>query len=178
VVSVLPSLLLTRLGRDPVWVTGVLLVAQVSVMAGFGVTGALSQRWGRRTTLTRGAALAGTAGLGLYAVTVTAPVSGPALAALVVATETTVLAVWGVVTSYCNERFATGVRATGFGFAYSISVVPASFYFLYLDGLEHVMPGHLTQLVLLAIGSCLAVVGASWGPETRDVDLASVEAVT
>ena len=62
--------------QDPVWVTGVLLIAQVTVMAGFGINGALSQKWGRRTTLT---------------------------------------AVWGVVTSFCGERFATGIRATGSG---------------------------------------------------------------
>lgn len=136
----------------------------------------ISQRVGRRRALALGAAWSGTAGFACYVLTLTLPVAGWLLAVLVVATEVTTLAVWGVVTSYVNERFATAVRATGFGMAYSLALVPASFYAFYLTGLARVMPERLTQLVLLGVGSLMAFGGAWWGPETRDVDLAAVGA--
>jgi hypothetical protein len=114
----------------------------------------------------------------VYAVIVTAPLPGWLLAVGVVATEVLVLAVWGAAIAYVTERFATTVRASGFGLGYSLAVVPASFYAFYLDALAHVMPVHLTQLVLLAAGGTLAVLGALLGPETRHLDLADTSAVT
>jgi MFS family permease len=173
VVSVLPLRLLTSLDRSPTWVTAVLLVAQLAVAAGFVAVGVASQRSGRRVTLIRGALVSGTAGLACYLAVMTVPMPGWLLAAAVMVTEAVTLAVWGVVTSYCNERFATRVRATGFGTAYSLALIPAGLYPLYLTGLGWVLPTQTTQLVLLAAGSVLAVVGAAWGPETRDVDLAA-----
>jgi MFS family permease len=178
VVSVLPQRLLAHLGQSPVWVTAVLLVAQPFVIGGFVVTGMLGQRIGRRPALVAAAGLPTVMAVPLYAVTMTAPVSGWSLALLVIATEVTTLAVWGAVTSYVNERFATAVRATGFGVAYSLALVPASFYAFYLAGLAHMMPEGLTQLVLLGLGSLLGAVGAWCGPETRDVDLATVGTTT
>lgn len=171
VVSVLPALLLHHLDRPAPWVTGVLMVAQLGLALAFVEAGLMSQRWGRRKVLIAGAALSGTAGMGVYAVTVTVPMPATMLMILVVATEMIVLGVWGVATSYCNERFATAVRASGFGLAYSLALVPASFYAFYLAALENLLPGHVTQLVLLGVGSVLAVWGALLGPETRDVDL-------
>ncbi len=178
VVSVLPALLLHQLERPAPWVTGVLLVAQLGLVLAFVSAGVLSQRWGRRRVLIAGATLSGTVGLGVYAVTVTVPMPVPLLAILVVATEMVVLGVWGVATSYCNERFATAVRASGFGLAYSLALVPASFYAFYLSALERFVPSHVTQLVLLAVGSVLAVLGALLGPETRDVDLGRLPSAT
>ena len=87
-------------------------------------------------------------------------------AALVVLTQVLVLSVWGVVTSYCTSRFATAVRASGFGVAYSVGLIPASFFALYLAALSEVMPGRYAQLVLLAVGATLTVVAARSGPGT------------
>lgn len=176
VVSVLPQRLLAHLGQSPVWVTTVLLAAQPVVIGGFVAAGMTSQKVGRRRALALGATVSGTAGFTCYVLTLTLPVAGWLLAVLVVATEVTTLAVWGIVTSYVNERFATSVRATGFGMAYSLALVPASFYAFYLTWLTRLMPERLTQLVLLGVGSLMALGGAWWGPETRDVDLASVGA--
>jgi MFS family permease len=178
VISVLPVLLLTELERPAVWVTGVLMLAQVALIGAFLAAGAAGQRWGRRRTLAAGAGVSATAGLVVYAVIVTAPLPGWLLAVGVVATEVLVLAVWGAAIAYVTERFATTVRASGFGLGYSLAVVPASFYAFYLDALAHVMPVNLTQLVLLAAGGTLAVLGALLGPETRHLDLADTSAVT
>jgi hypothetical protein len=86
-------------------------------------------------------------------------------------TQVLVLAVWGVVTSYCAERFVTAVRSSGFGIAYSFAVLPASFYVVYLGLLDNVMPHRYTQLVLLALGVTMTVAGALLGPETVRTDL-------
>ncbi len=70
-----------------------------------------SQKVGRRRALALGATVSGTACFTCYVLTLTLPVAGWPLAILGVATEVTTLAVWGLVTSYINEQFATKVRA-------------------------------------------------------------------
>jgi len=80
-----------------------------------------------------------------------------------------VVSCWGVITTYINERFHTGIRASGFGLGYSLAVVIPSFYAFYQSWLSHVMPSKYTALVLLVIGGVLISVGAAIGPETRDV---------
>jgi MFS family permease len=172
VVSIMPRLLATALHQSDSWITVVLMCAQVAVLGGFVLTGAISQQLGRRRTLVGGALVSGTAGLGLYFWMVAAGHRPWVLAILAVLTQTVVLGVWGVVTSYCNERFDTGVRASGFGTAYSLALVPAGFYGAYLGGLSTIMPTEYTQLVLLAVGALLAMVGAALGPETVWRDLA------
>jgi MFS family permease len=172
VVTVMPRLLTTDLGRSDTWTTAVLLVSQLCVFCAFVATGAASQVWGRRRTLVVGAVASGTVGMAAY-VLVLATGAGPwALAGLVVGTQVVVLAVWGTVTSYCTERFATAVRCSGFGIAYSLAVLPASFYAVYMAALDDLIPYRYTQLVLLGAGAVLTVAGALIGPETADLDLA------
>lgn len=78
--------------------------------------------------------------------------------------------VWGLATVYINERFHTGVRASGFGIGYSLAVIPPAFYAYYQAGLANIMPFKFTPLPLLVIGALLILIGAAWGPETKDVD--------
>ena len=172
VVSVMPRLLTSDLGWSSRWVTAVLLAAQPAVFAAFAVVGAVSQVVGRRTVLVAGSATAGTLGLALYYVLASTPRSAAVTALLAVAVQVIVLGVWGVVTSYCNERFDTPVRSSGFGLGYSLAVLPASFYAFYLAGLDLFLPYGLTQLVLLALGAVLTLSGALMGPETASRDLA------
>ena len=78
---------------------------------------------------------------------------------------------WGMITAYINERFHTGVRASGFGLGYSLAVVLPSFYAGYQSLLGNVMNPAYTPLPLLAIGGVLITIGGAIGPETRDVDI-------
>jgi hypothetical protein len=78
---------------------------------------------------------------------------------------------WGAASSYCNERFPTAVRSSGFGIGYSVSLVLPSLAPLYVAGLGRVMPFEYTPLVLLVVGAALMAVGALRGPETAAVDL-------
>jgi hypothetical protein len=80
--------------------------------------------------------------------------------------------VWGLATVYIIERFQIGVRASGFGLGYSLAVIPPAFYAYYQVGLATFMPFKFTPLPLLVIGSMLILIGALWGPETKDVDFA------
>ena len=165
-------MLTTVLGWSATQVTGVLLVAQLGVFAGFVATGTWGQSHGRRRALVARAGVSATVGLGVYGAVLSGRLTGMSLVVAVVAAEVLILAVWGVVTSYCTERFITAVRASGFGIGYSLALVPASFYVYYLAGLDALMPYRYTPLVLLAVGGLLAVAGALSGPETRDTDLA------
>ncbi len=171
VVSIMPRLLRVDLGRPDVWVTAVLMVAQLLVLVGFVVTGVTSEIVGRRRTLVVAASMSGTVGLFAYYLLVAGPHTAWTAGLLAIATQVVVLAVWGVVTSYCTERFVTAVRSSGFGIAYSFAVLPASFYVVYLGLLDNVMPHRYTQLVLLALGVTLTVTGALLGPETVRTDL-------
>jgi hypothetical protein len=81
---------------------------------------------------------------------------------------------WAMITAYINERFATGIRASGFGLGYSLAVVIPSFYAFYQGLLGHVMSATYTALPLLVIGGLLITIGGAMGPETRDVDLGDV----
>jgi hypothetical protein len=96
---------------------------------------------------------------------------------MVTAIAVLVVSVWGLATVYINERFKTGVRATGFGLGYSLAVVIPSFYAFFQSGLATFMPLEYTALPLLVIGSILITVGGAMGPETKDVDFAAAPAV-
>jgi hypothetical protein len=89
-----------------------------------------------------------------------------------------VISNWGLATSYINERFQTGIRATGFGLGYSLAVIIPSFYSYYQVGLASIMPFDYTVLPLLVIGGLLLAVGAMLGPETKDVDFQGTPKVT
>ncbi len=84
-----------------------------------------------------------------------------------------VVSPFGLTIAYVNERFHVGVRASGYGLAYSLAVVIPSFYAFYQAGLATFMPFEYTVLVLLVVGGLLIVIGAAWGPETKDVDFSA-----
>ena len=77
--------------------------------------------------------------------------------------------------AYVSERFHVGVRASGYGLAYSLAVVLPSFYAFYQAGMSVFMPFEYTMLALLVIGAILIAVGAAWGPETKDVEFTAKE---
>lgn len=165
VVTIMPRLLATELGHSHLWITTTLLGAQVLVFIGFAAAGVVSQMVGPTKVLTGGAAIAGTVGLLTYYLLLATPHRPLTDVALVVLTQVLVLSVWGVVTSYCTGRFTTAVRASGFGVAYSVGLIPASFFALYLAALSEVMPSRYTQLVLLAVGAVLTIAAARARPD-------------
>jgi MFS family permease len=171
VVSFMPRVLLTGYDTTATAVTWALLAANVALFATFIVVGLVSQLAGRRTMLLLGAATAVVLGLPLYAVVAAGTVSPTAAFLLAAAVHVLVVGPWGAASSYCNERFPTAVRSSGFGIGYSVSLVLPSLAPLYVAGLGRVMPFEYTPLVLLVVGAALMAVGALRGPETAAVDL-------
>ena len=74
-------------------------------------------------------------------------------------------------TSYISERFPTPVRASGYGVGYSAAAIIPAFSSFYMLGLKQMgMPYEYTQLVILALGGLLLMIGVLIGPETKHVE--------
>jgi MFS family permease len=169
VLSTLPSVLIQQKKLPATDVTTGLLIANVFLAFGYLAAGLLSQRFGRRLMFILFGVCSATVSPILYILLVN---STGLMTALVLATVVTVLviSVWGFVTTYITERFHTGVRASGYGVGYSLAVILPALYAYYMLGLGTFMPYKYTQIVLLALGGVLTVVGAVIGPETKDLE--------
>ncbi|NUR86535.1 MAG: MFS transporter [Nonomuraea sp.] len=171
--AVLPGLMKSRAGLGPNEVTLTLVVANALVILVYLGAGVLSQRIGRKPLLLAGGVVCALLVPVPYAMVASGNIhSYPAVAALVVVITLLISIPWGCLTTYLNERFHVGVRASGYGLGYSLGMVVPAFYAFYQAGLSSFMPLHYTALVLLCLGGLLTVLGAALGPETRDVDMA------
>jgi MFS family permease len=171
--AMLPGLLTSELKLSPTNLTITLVIAYVILAAAYIAAGVIGQRIGRRLFLIAASVIMATVGTFLYYVLVgTAPQNLFAVIVLVTIVTVLITWVWALATVYINERFHTGVRASGFGIGYSLAVIPPAFYAFYQSGLASFMPFKYTPLPLLVIGALLILIGAVWGPETKDVDFA------
>ena len=169
--AMLPPLLTSELGLDGTRLTLTLVIAFLVLAAAYMAAGVISQRIGRRLFLIVASVIMATVGTFLYYVIVaTTPQNLFVVIALVTAVVVVVTWVWGLATVYIIERFHIGVRASGFGLGYSLAVILPAFYAFYQAGLANFMPFKYTPLPLLVIGALLILIGAVWGPETKDVD--------
>jgi MFS family permease len=180
VAAILPGLLGSQVGLSQTNTTITLVVSNVVLVGGYIASGVISQRVGRRSFLIVYGLIAAVAGTFLYYLLLSAPPQNLFLVILLTTAITLlVVSCWGISTAYINERFRTGIRASAFGIGYSLAVVLPSLYAYYQAGLAAFMTLEYTVLVLLAVGSLLMVVGAVWGPETKDVDFSEdVEAAS
>ena len=176
--SALPALLSTVIGLPSATVNTGLLVANVFLVGGYLGLALLGQRFGRRrmlllsgmwTALVAPFVYAGMVWQGMRA----AAGAGAVVWVMVLATIVLVLTLspWGIISTYLMERFATGVRASGYGIGYSLGVLIPGFYAFYLLGLKSLMPYAYTPIVLIVVGGVLTVVGSLLGPETRNVEI-------
>ena len=170
----LPTTILDdTLGLSHDQLTTTLLIAYTCLAFSYIGAGVMAQKFGRRRFFIVNGSLIAVIGSALLALIVAGTLHSLAAIVLVVCIfAILVTAPWGVVLSYINERFTTDVRASGFGLAFSASVIIPSFYAFFMDWLGNIMPYHFTPVVLLAIGAILGTLGAAAGPDTRHVDLA------
>jgi MFS family permease len=177
VTLVLPTTVLRNiLGLGGFQVTLTLLISYVVLFGSYIVSGVISQKIGRRTfflILGPSIVIVG-AGL-LYALLNAKSLPLALIIILVIVFATIVTAPWGAIVTYINERFATEVRASGFGLGFSASVIIPSFYAFYMNWLGVLMPYNMTIIALLIIGGILGTVGAFLGPETKDVDFNNMD---
>ncbi|MEX3959780.1 MFS transporter [Trinickia sp. EG282A] len=166
------GVLLKTLHLTAFQMTATLMISYTVLCFGYVGAGVLGQRIGRRTMLSLIGGLTCTIGaLLLYLLIGAAGRSLPIVVLLVCGLAIVVSSAWAVIVTYINERFATGVRATGFGVGYSLSVIVPSFYAFYMSWLGSVMPLQYAPVALLCIGGVIACFGALLGPETKDVEL-------
>jgi MFS family permease len=169
--AMLPGLLTSELELSGTQLTITLVIAYLILAAAYIAAGVTSQRIGRRLFLIAASVVMATVGTFLYYLLVgTTPQNLFLVIVLVTIITVLVTWVWALATVYINERFRTGVRASGFGIGYSLAVIPPAFYAFYQAGLANFMPFKFTPLPLLVIGALLILIGAVWGPETKDVD--------
>lgn len=176
--AVLPDQLTSVVGLSANRQTVVVLVANLILAGGYVAAGMISQRTGRRPFFMVFGGVAAVFGTIVYAGIMNLTSDSFALVlVLTILANLLVVSCWGVVTTYINEAFHTGVRASGYGLGYSVAVIIPSFYAFYQSWLGHVMPSRYTALVLLVLGAILITVGAAMGPETRDVVIRPDDAV-
>lgn len=169
--AIMPGLLVKRLHITGTHLTFMLVAAYVILAGSYILGGIISQRIGRRAYLMASSAASAVLGTFFYYQLLNAT-PGDIFSVGLLATITTVLVVspGALGTVYINERFQTGVRASGFGLGYSLAIVLPAFYVFYQAGLANFMPFDHTVLVLGAVGAIMIFIGAAWGPETKDVD--------
>ena len=94
-------------------------------------------------------------------------------AAMLAATlQVITVAAYGPVAAYLSERFPVQVRSTGYGSAYSLSLVTPALYPFYLPLLEPSAGRTGSVLILIVLGGFLMVVGAALGPALGPRDVA------
>ena len=173
--AVMPGLLATQMGVRGISLTFALVIAYLVLAVVYVIGGVISQRVGRRTYLMGASIVAAVLGTSFYYLLLNTPPGNlPLVTLLTTITTVFVVAPGALGTVYINERFQTGVRASGFGLGYSLAIILPAFYVFYQAGLAHFMPFKYTVLVLVVIGAASIFVGAAWGPETKDVDFAPV----
>lgn len=149
-------------------VMGAASIAQALVMV---LAGHLSSLVGRRLLFVVWGAVAGLLGPVLWWAAVTAPTL--AVAALLAALlQVATVSAYGPVAAYLSERFPTAIRSTGYGSAYSLSLVLPALYPFYVPALEPLLSRHATVMGMVALGGLLVVVGALLGPRLspREID--------
>ena len=172
--AVMPGLLVTQMGVRGPNLTFVLVIAYVVLAVVYIIGGAVSQRIGRRTYLMVMSALSAVFGTYFYYRLInTAPGNFSTILWLTTLTTVLVVAPGALSTVYINERFRTGVRASGFGLGYSLAIILPAFYVFYQAALANFMPAKYTVLVLVVVGALLIFLGAALGPETKDADFSS-----
>ncbi len=88
---------------------------------------------------------------------------------LVVALQVVTVSGYGPVGAYLAERFPAAVRSSGYGVAYSLSIVLPALYPYYLPALQAALGQRTAIAVLLSLGGVLVLVGGVTGPETNKV---------
>jgi MFS family permease len=148
-----------------------LLISYAVLFFSYIGSGMLGQKIGRRRFfIIVGPAIATVGAALLYVLANVDGLTLPMIMLLVCLLSVLVTSPWGVIVTYINERFATDVRATGFGVGFSLSVIIPSFYAFYMNWLGLIMPLRLTPVALLCVGGLIGTIGAIMGPETKDVD--------
>lgn len=167
--SFLPGMLIGVLHQNASDVSDMEIVANVCTVIAMISFAAASQRLGRRrmlfwsaVTIAIGVGLA----YGFMVVLANDGASFVPIAVLAIIGFILVNGPLGGCVVYLNERFGKGVRSSGYGTAYTVSLILPSLYSVWIGLLQHIMPYDYTPIVLIVLGGILFATGARLGPET------------
>ncbi len=170
-IVILPPTISETSGLSPIETSLAMILAFLVVCIAYPLFGMLSQRIGRRAFF----AWCGVTSfltIPLYVLFASGAVTSFwAVAGVVALIALLGVPAFGAIGAYMSERFPVSIRATGYGVGYSLALIIPSFYAFYTTGLSAIMPMEYAPTVLLAIGGVCLIIGALWGPETKDVDL-------
>lgn len=175
-VIALPARLKTDVALTPTQLSIAMGAAAVAQALGMSLTGHLSTRTRRRAFVAAGV-VATIAGPLAWQWTVGRGALGPAALGASVLQVLTVTA-YGPIGAYLSERFPTVVRATGYGTAYSLSIVIPALHPFYLPTLQDWLGRDGAVVGLLVLGGLLVAACGALGPRLSPADLdADVEVV-
>ncbi|GAA1715619.1 MFS transporter [Isoptericola hypogeus] len=150
---------------DPQALSFALMVATAASAIVMHACGAASTRTGRRRFFVAFAALAVVAAPATWWALAAAGGAG-GVVALMVALQLVTVTAYGPVGAYLAERFPAGVRASGYGVGYSLSIVVPALYPVWLPALQGAVGADAAVMGVLALGAVLLGAGAWLGPET------------
>ncbi|WP_084349251.1 MFS transporter [Janibacter limosus] len=153
-------------GSEVAVIMGVAAIAQAVVMSG---TGHWSSLLGRRRFFIGWGVAAALLAPALWFATMTAGVL-PFVVGIALLQVITVCG-YGPVGAYLCERFPAHVRATGYGTAYSLSIVGPALWPWWLPALEPVLGHDGSVVVVLALGGLLVAGCGALGPRLDPTDL-------
>lgn len=84
----------------------------------------------------------------------------------VVTLQLVTVSVYGPIAAYLTELFPTKVRSSGYGLAYSLSIVLPALYPYYLPPLQRALGEQTAVALLLGAAGLLVALGAALGPAT------------
>lgn len=153
-------------------VSVIMTIAPLVTAVAFIASGMLSQKIGRRRFYRWYAVLVIVVAPLLYIATMTVGNNNVVLAGfLAVLVQVTSLCVFAPVGAYLCERFPSSIRASGYGVGYSLAVIMPAFYAFYIQALGDFMPDRVAVAAMICFAGILVWIGATMGPETKEVNL-------
>ncbi|XVX20237.1 MFS transporter [Actinomycetota bacterium] len=143
-------------------------IAQAVVM---GLTGHLSTLTGRRRFFIGYGLLGAAVGPVLW----TWLMSGPPVAAVAAGAallQVVTVCAYGPVGAYLSEQFPPGVRSTGYGAAYSLSIIVPALHPLWLPWLEPLLGRDGPVVAMIALGGALVAWFGAFGPDLVPEEMA------
>ena len=175
VVIAVTGLLGTELGLGAGEVSLVMAAAAVAHALVMSVTGHLSTLTGRRVFFVGAGLVAAVAAPVLWWLTLA---GAGGVAAGVVALQVVTVTAYGPVGAYLSERWPAEVRSTGYGTAYSLSIVLPALWPVWLPWVQGVVGERPAEMAVLAVGGLLVAGCGLLGPALRPPELhRSVEEV-
>lgn len=170
VVIQLTARLVSDIGLDARTASLVMVAASIAQAVFMAIAGHLSTLTGRRTLFV---------GWGLTACCLGPVVwwaimqsSNPwLLAGLAGTLHVVTVCAYGPIGAYLNEGFPTAIRATGYGTAYSLSIVIPALHPFYLPTLESWLGRDGAPMLLIALGGVLVAGCARIGPRLASAEL-------